>query len=176
MVGAGLYVIVFRILHVMGGIIWGGMLVMLVLFIQPTAQAVGPAAGPFMRELLAVRRLPDRLLGIAWMTVIAGGFLYWHDWEQSGSLGDFLGSAFGLWLTIGAISALVAVGLGTFATRPTLNRSLSVAAQVAQAGDQPPPGLVQELQALQARGRMLAKWNLAFVAIAAFAMSTARYW
>ena len=38
------------------------------------------------------------------------------------------------------------------------------------------PQLVQELQALQARGAMLAKWNLAFITIAAFAMSTARYW
>ena len=49
-------------------------------------------------------------------------------------------------------------------------------AQIAQAGDQAPPELVQELDALQARGRSLAKLALALVTISAFAMSTARYW
>ena len=53
---------------------------------------------------------------------------------------------------------------------------VAVGAQIAQAGDQPPPALVQELAALQARGRSLAILNLALVALAAFAMSTARYW
>src|SRR4030095_13168951 len=57
-----------------------------------------------------------------------------------------------------------------------LERSLAVGAQIAQAGDQPPPELVQELAALQAKGRSFAILNLALVTIAAFAMSTARYW
>jgi hypothetical protein len=36
--------------------------------------------------------------------------------------------------------------------------------------------LLQELAALQAKGRSYAKLNLALVTLAAFAMSTARYW
>jgi hypothetical protein len=63
-----------------------------------------------------------------------------------------------------------------FATAPTIKRMLAVGGQIAQAGDAPPPELLQELGALQVRGRTLAKWNLAFVTIAAFAMSTASYW
>ena len=149
---------------------------MVVLFLQPTAKAVGPAAGPFMRELLGTRKLIDWVVGLAWITIIAGGFLYWHDLQQFESLGDFLGSAFGLWLTIGAIAALIAVGIGMLATRPTIIRSLAIGAQIAQAGEQAPPELMQELGALQAKGRSLAKVNLAFITIAAIAMSTARYW
>lgn len=175
-VATSTYMLVFRILHIMGAIAWGGSVFLLVLFIQPSAKAIGPAGAPFMREMLYTRRLVDWVLRLAGITIVAGGFLYWHDWQLFGSLGDFLGSAFGLWLTIGAISALIAVGIGLFATRPTLQKSFDVGAKIAQAGDQPPPELVQELQALQARGRMLAKWNLAFITIAAFAMSTARYW
>jgi hypothetical protein len=68
------------------------------------------------------------------------------------------------------------MGLGAFATKPTIAKALEVGGRIAQAGEQPPPELLQELQTLQARGRMLAKWNLAFITIAAFAMSTARYW
>jgi hypothetical protein len=170
------YMIVFRVIHVLLAIAWGGALFLLVVFLQPTAKAIGPAAGPFMRELLAVRHLTEWLLRIAGGAIVAGGFLYWHDLQAYGSLGDFLGSPFGLWLTIGALAAIVAVAIGGALTKPTLERSLAIGAQIAQAGDSPPPELVQELGTLQARGRSLAKLNLALVTLAAFAMSTARYW
>jgi hypothetical protein len=176
MVATSVYIIMFRIVHVLGGIAWGGAVFVVVLFLQPTAKAIGPAAGPFMRELLGARKLIDWVIRIAWLTIVAGGFLYWHDLDLAPSLGDFLESAFGLWLTLGAASALVAVGIGMFATRPTILRSLAVGAQIAQAGEQAPPELMQELGALQTKGRTLAKWNLAFVTFAAFAMSTSRYW
>ena len=172
---AATYMLVFRILHILAAIAWGGTVFLLVFFLQPTAKAIGPAAGPFMRELLGVRRLTDWVLRIAGVAIVAGGFLYWHDLFGR-SLGDFLGTAFGLWLTIGAVSALIAFAIGLFATAPTLNRMLAVGGQIAQAGDASPPELVAELGALQARGRALAKMNLTFVTIAAFAMSTARYW
>jgi uncharacterized membrane protein len=171
-----IYMIVFRMLHVVLGIAWGGALFLLVFFVQPAAKAVGPAAGPFMRELLVERHLTDWILRIAGATIVAGGFLYWHDVQAFGSLGDFLDSAFGLWLTIGALASIVAVAIGGAVAKPTLERSLAVGAQIAQAGDQAPPDLVRELATLQTKGRSLAKVNMALVAIAAFAMSTARYW
>lgn len=170
------YMLVFRVLHIMLAVAWGGAVFLLVFFLQPTAKAVGPAAGPFMGELLGVRRLTDWLLRIAWGAIIAGGFMYWHDLQAYGGLGDFLGEAFGLWLTLGAVAALVAVGIGMFLTAPTLKRMLAIGGQIAQAEGPPPAELVQELGAVQAKGRALAKWNFAMVAFAAFAMSTARYW
>ena len=176
MVATSIYMIVFRVIHVLFAIAWGGALFLLVVFIQPAAKTIGPAAGPFVRELLAVRKLTDWLLRIAGVTVVAGGFLYWHDLQLFGGLGDFLGTAFGLWLTIGALAAIVAVAIGGALTKPTLDRSLAISAQIAQAGDQPPPELLQELAALQAKGRSYAKLNLALVTLAAFSMSTARYW
>jgi hypothetical protein len=130
-----------------------------------------------MRELLGTRRLSDWLIRLAWITIIAGGFLYWHDWHSLyGSFGDFIGSAFGLTLTVGAISALIAVSIGMAGTAPAIKQSLALGGQIAQAGDAPPSELVQQLASVQARARTLARWNLAFIAIAAFAMATARYW
>jgi hypothetical protein len=171
-----IYVLVFRVLHILFAIAWGGAIFLLVFFLQPTAKAIGPAAGPFMRELLGVRRLTDWVLRIAWVAIIAGGFLYWHDLDQYPSFGDFLGDPFGLWLTIGAVAALGAVGIGMALTAPTLKRMLALGGQIAQAEGAPPPELVQELGAVQAKGRTLAKVNFALVALAAFTMSTARYW
>ncbi len=176
MLATSVYLIVFRVLHVVFAIAWGGAIFLMVFFLQPTAKAIGPAAGPFMRELLGTRKLVDWILRLAGITIVAGGFLYWHDLQLFDDFGAFLGDEFGLWLTIGAVSALVAFAIGISATKPTIERSLAVGGRIAQAEGAPPPELVQELMALQARGRMLAKWNLTFVTIAAFAMSTARYW
>jgi hypothetical protein len=176
MLAASVYVIVFRVLHILFAIAWAGSVFMLVFFLQPTAKAIGPAAGPFMRELIGTRRLAEWLPRLGGITIVAGGFLYWHDVQFYADLGDFLGSAFGLWLTIGSVSAIVALGIGVSATKPTIERSLAVGGQIAHAEGPPPPELVQEFEALQARGRMLAKVTLAFITIAAFAMSTARYW
>jgi uncharacterized membrane protein len=177
MLATSVFLIVFRVLHILAAIAWGGSVFLVVVFLQPSAKAVGPPAGPFMRELLGARRLTDWLIRLAWITIIAGGFLYWHDWHSLyGSFGDFIGSRFGLSLTIGAISALVAVGIGMVGTAPTIKRSLALGGQIAQAGDAPPAELVQQLGAVQVRARSLAKWNLTFITIAAFAMATARYW
>jgi hypothetical protein len=173
----GAYILVFRVIHILLAIAWGGTVFLLVFFLQPTAKAIGPAAGPFMGELLGVRKLTEWLLRIASAAVIAGGFLYWHDLQVYGpGLGDFLGRPIGLWLTIGAISALIALGIGMFATAPTLKRMMAVGGQVAHAEGPPPPELLKELGELQKRARTLAKMNFAFVTIAAFSMSTARYW
>jgi uncharacterized membrane protein len=77
------YLIVFRILHIMAAIAWGGSVFLLVIFLNPTAKAVGPAGAPFMRELLSTRRLVDWLLRIAGIAIVAGGFLYWHDQQAT---------------------------------------------------------------------------------------------
>ena len=177
MVATSIYMVVFRVIHVMLAIAWGGALFLLVVFLQPAAKTIGPAAGPFMRELLAVRHLTDWLLRIAGGAIVAGGFLYWHDMQAFGGLGDFLGTAFGLWLTIGALAAIVAVAIGSALTKPTLDRSLADRCPD-RAGRRPAAArtLLQELAALQAKGRSYAKLNLALVTLAAFAMSTARYW
>jgi uncharacterized membrane protein len=176
MVSASLYMLVFRTIHILAAIAWGGSIFMLVVFLQPTAKAIGPAGAPFMRELLGKRRVTNAILGIAGTTIVAGGFLYWHDMDAFGGFSNFTDSAFGGTLTFGAISAIIAFLIGLLATKPTIGRMLATGAEIAQAGDPPPPQLLERLAGLQRRGRRLAITNLVFVAIAAFAMSTARYW
>jgi uncharacterized membrane protein len=177
MVSAELYMLVFRAIHILAAISWGGSLFLLVLYLQPSARAIGPAAGPFMAELVGKRKLTSVLLGLAFTTIIAGGFLYWHDMEAVyGGFSNFTDSAFGGTLTFGALCAIAAMLLGVVATKPTMDRMMATSARIAQGGGPPAPELAAELQGLQARARRLAIVNLVLVALAAFAMSTARYW
>jgi uncharacterized membrane protein len=178
-VSTSAYLIVFRIMHIVAAIAWGGSVFLFVVFLQPTAAAIAPAGMPFMRELLANRRLVDRLLWLAIVTIVGGLFLYWHDWHGYASYGDFVSSAFGAVLTIGGVSALVAFVIGLFGTRPKGRRLIalmSAVAEAAQSGNPPPPEVVAEMQGTQDVLKVLARLNLAFIAIAALAMATARYW
>jgi hypothetical protein len=170
------YLIVFRIVHVIAAIMWGGAVFLFVMFVQPSAAATAPASAPFMRELLAKRRVTDVLVTLGATTIVAGGFLYWHDWQVTGSFGDWVSSTFGLWMTIGAVAALLAFGIGVTVTRPNVKRMLALGGQIAQAGGEPAPELARAMQATQARLRRAARTSLALIGVAAFAMATARYW
>jgi uncharacterized membrane protein len=166
------YMIVFRIVHIVASVAWAGSVVLLVLFVQPSAAAIGPAAGPFMGELLGKRRVVHAILGMAAVSIIGGLFLYWHDWHLFDSFGDWVTSRWGLVLTIGAIAAIAAFLVGLLGTRPRVARLLMLSRQAAEAGGPPPA----ELGRLQSELKTLARTSLAFLGVAVLAMSTARYW
>jgi hypothetical protein len=175
MLAAGAYVIVFRILHVMAGIAWAGSAFLFVVFVQPSVAAIAPAGAPFMAEILQRRRLVNVLIGLGWTTVIAGGFLYWHDWHEVGSWSLWIHGRFGWALTIGAVAALIALGFGMFGTAPNVPRLFAVGRRIAESGGPPTPELAAEMAKIQNRLKVFARVSLVLIAIAALAMSTARY-
>jgi hypothetical protein len=170
------YLIVFRIVHVVAAIVWGGALFLFVVYVQPSVAAIAPAGAPFLREMLGRRRVTDFMLSVAGTTIVGGAFLYWHDMQQAGGFADWIQTSFGGWLTVGSVAAIVAFLVGLFVTRPNAQRMLALGARVAEAGGQPTPDLASEMAATQSRLKLAARTSLALVAIAAFTMATARYW
>lgn len=155
---------------------WVGGLTLLVLYIQPSAKSLGPSAGPFVMELLARRKLPIFLLAAGAVTIVAGSFLYWRDWQAVGSLGDWVDTRFGATLTVGAGAAVAGWLVGLLGVKPTVDRMLGLAMQLASAGGPPPPERAAELQALQVRARQLAVVVLVLLVVSVLAMAIARYW
>src|SRR5688500_20258407 len=112
------YMVVLRILHILAGVFWVGAAFTTILFLQPTALEVGPAARPFMAHLAGKRRLVDWVLRAAGLTILAGVLMYWR---VSGGLdGDWLSSAPGVSLTVGALCGIAAFSLGLSVVRPTI--------------------------------------------------------
>lgn len=176
MVALSTYMLIFRTIHIVGGVIWVGGVSLVVMFIQPSAAAVGPAAGPFVQELLGKRKLPIRLLGVGAVTIVAGLLAYWHDWQASGSFGDWVSSRLGAVLTVGAVLAIIAWLIGLLGLRPVIARTLALGAEIAGAGSPTAPERLAEMQRLQARSRSLAQLVLAILVVAVLAMASARYW
>jgi uncharacterized membrane protein len=175
MVAANVFMIVFRIVHVLAGAIWFGALTLLVFFIQPSGASLGPAGGPFVQELMARRRLPSFILSMGGLTVVAGLFLYWKDWHDYGSFSDWVSSDSGLVLTVGAVAAIAALMIGGAVVKPTLDRALALGAELMRGGGPPPEDRAAELRALQMRARTFARIVFALLTIAILTMAAARY-
>ena len=173
MIATEWYMIVFRLIHILAGVIWVGSVFLFTIFVQPSAAAIAPAGAPFMAEILGKRKVIDRIIGAATATIVAGLFIYWHDWHTYSSFGTFVKSRFGLALTIGALCAMFAYLIGVFGTRPNVQRVLALSAQIA--GGSPPAGAAEEVRQLQALLPKLARASLALLIVAVVAMSTARY-
>jgi hypothetical protein len=88
-IGTSVYMIVFRAVHIVSAVTWGGSVFLFVTGVQPTAAAIAPAGAPFMAELLgnAEDRRPDHRAGSddgpRWALPV------WHDSQVYGGIGDF---------------------------------------------------------------------------------------
>ncbi len=161
MLASDWFMLVFRIVHILAGTAWFGSVFLLVVFIQPSAAAIAPASAPFMTELLGRRRLVDWILTLAAITVLGGAFLYWHDWHLFGSFSEWTRSRFGEFLTIGALAALAAFGIGDLRHAPhgrALLRAREAGRRVGRAarpggrrGDGGAPGTPEDARAHQPR-------------------------
>jgi len=166
--------VLLRIVHIVTGVIWVGSLFVVVVFVQPSAGALGPAGTPFMVELRR-RRFVDVVFVDAVFTVIAGAFLYWHDWHLFASFGDWIGSRFGLALTVGALLALAGLAVAGSVTRPTIRRLVAVGRDVAELSAPPPPETAARVGALQRRLVVAERVSFSLVLLAVVAMASARY-
>ena len=88
MLAADASMVILRVVHIVTGVIWVGSLFVVVVFVQPSAAALGPAGAPFMSELRR-RRFVDVVFIDALFTIGAGSFLYWNDWHTYPSFGDW---------------------------------------------------------------------------------------
>jgi uncharacterized membrane protein len=166
--------VLLRIVHIATGVIWVGSLFVVVVFVQPSAATLGAAGAPFMSELRR-RRFVDVVFLDAVFTVVAGSFLYWHDWHTYPSFGDWIGSSFGASLTVGALLAISGLAVAASLTRPTIVRLVSLGKQVAESGGTPPPQTVAQIGVLQRRLVVAERVSFSLILLAVVAMASARY-
>lgn len=168
-----LYMAVLRIVHVLAGVFWVGAAFTTFLFIQPTARELGPAAGPFMAHLAGRKHLIEAVLTAAGLTILAGLLMYWR---VSGGLdADWISSAPGITITIGALAAIAAFVLGLTVVRPNIRATLAIGQAVAAGGGPPTPEQAAELDAIRIRSIAVGRAIVPLLLVAVAAMASARY-
>jgi hypothetical protein len=171
-----LYMLIFRIVHIGAAVLWVGSAFLFTVFLGPTAADLGPVAFPVMKQLVEQRKVSKVIEALAGFTVLGGLFLYWRDWHAYGSLGNFVGSAFGLSLTVGAIAGIGAFFIGLYGIGKNVERLVEVGNKVVAGGGPPPPELMAETQQLSSKVKMFSQIDLVLLLIAVLGMATARVW
>jgi uncharacterized membrane protein len=162
-----------RVLHVVAGTMWTGGAVLIALYILPAARAAGPAGSVVLRELTAVRRLPEVLLGLAVVTILSG--IYLLGVASGGFQPEWLHSGRGVGYLLGGTAALIAFAIGAAINIPTARRIGVLASQVQSTGAPPIPEQEKTLRRLSLRLLQGIRAVAALVTIATTLMALARY-
>jgi hypothetical protein len=91
------------------------------------------------------------------------------------SFGDWIGSSFGTWLTVGAVLAISGLCVAAAATRPTIGRLVALGRQVAESDGPPTPATAARIGVLQHRLVVAERASFSLVLLAVVAMASARY-
>lgn len=163
--------LVLRVVHVLGGIIWVGAMVFNAFFLGPALATLGPTAGQVgaalqrrrMFVVLPIAAILTILAGIRLMMITSGGF-------ASG----YFSSRPGMTYAIGATFALVAFILGMAVARPAMERMAKLG-QSAASDAASRDSVAAEMRGLQARARTATIAVTHMLLVAAACMAIARY-
>jgi uncharacterized membrane protein len=164
--------LVFRLFHVISGVLWVGGVVLLSFFVAPAVRAAGPAGGQFMRQLLIRTPLAAYIPSVAGLTVLSGFGMFWVD--STMAAGNWAATGPGITYSIGGLAGLLALIIGGI----MMGRSISELKKIAMASDPgapPAPEQAARIAQLQQRVDKGTKIVLPLLVIAVVAMAVARY-
>jgi hypothetical protein len=166
-------VIVLRLIHIVGGALWVGMVTFATYFLQPAVQEVGPDGGKVMAAIQR-RGLMTVVPILAILTLISGFWLYLR------AAGDqhaaFARSGPGMAFGLGGLAAVAAWLVGMLVLRPSMLKAMALAQSLgpsAGADERQRVGL--EAQRLRARAAVAGKATTHLLFFAVAAMAVARY-
>ena len=139
-------------------------------FIGPTIGATAQAGKQFAGHLMTRTHLSMALTISAILTVLAGGFLYWHDLQGFTSL--WMSAGPGIGFSIGAVSALIGFVFGIMLGQ--LNKKMALIGSQIKEGE-PTPEQLAQLQKIQNQLKVVSPINAGSLIIAVVFMSIARY-
>lgn len=164
--------LVLRVIHILCGTFWAGTTIFLVVFCEPTANALGPDGGKFMRHLTGNTLFPVAMSATGSLTVLAGLALFF---VSSGSSLSWFTSVHGLVLASAAALGIVAAVIGAGVLKGTLKKLEALAGQINATQAQPSAQQEKQLFALKQRFSRFARINAVLLTTCVIGMSIARY-
>jgi uncharacterized membrane protein len=168
--------LVLRFFHIVAGALWVGSAFLFVGFVGPSAAEVGPSAGPLLSVAVKKRKVAKVITWLGMITVTAGWLMWIRDANDMGSLGDWLGTRFGLVLTIGAVLATAAFFSGYFGVGRNVERLVDLGDEIRASGAPPSDEQQARMGHIGAELKKHGQIDLVLLLLAVTAMSTARYW
>jgi uncharacterized membrane protein len=165
--------VVLRLIHIVGGVVWVGGMVVMTAFLLPAVRATGPQGGRVMQELMQRRRLPVYMSATAGLTILSGFVMYGRI--TAATNGTWAGTRPGMVYGFGGLAAVLALIVGAVVGRPAGRKLVALGERLQASGGAPTPEQAAEMAALQARIGRGMQAVMVLLLIAAAAMAVARY-
>ena len=165
-------VIILRLVHVVSGAIWVGMVVFTTFFLMPAIQEAGPDGGKVMAAVQR-RGLMTFMPILAIATIVSGLWLYVRD--AAGMHAEFARSPVGMAFGLGGLAAIVAFALGIVVLRPSMMKAAALAQSLAQASPDQRQSTMAEVERLRTRATKTSKAVAHLMLFTVAAMAVARY-
>ena len=165
--------IIFRIIHVGAAMIWFGGAIVSSFFLQPTVDALGAKAGPFMEHLMVRRKMGVMFPVVAGLTILSGAVLYWRD--SNGLQGTWISSPTGLAFTVGGLAAIAAFVLGGVLVGPGIAEQTAVRSELATTNAEPTADQRERLARADSKLKLASRIDLPLLILAGLTMAVARY-
>ena len=162
-----------RIIHVGAAMIWFGGAIVSSFFLQPTVDALGVRAQPFMDHLMVRRRMGVLFPVVAGLTILSGAVLYWRD--SNGLQGAWITSPTGLAFTIGGLAAIVAFVLGGILIGPGIAEQTAVRGELAASNAELTAEQAARLARAEGKLKLAGRVDLPLLLLAGLTMAVARY-
>jgi len=169
---SNLYVIlILRVLHVGGGIMWVGSAALYLLLIIPAAYSAQSPGQKFMQTLGP--KFGAMMGLVTTITVLSGALLYARFF--AGGISFIWTTGAGAAFTVGAVAALGSYVMGAGYFGKMQERIAKLGAEIGSAQSAPNPAKVQEMSRLQSSLMKAYQFDLVLLAIAMLGMAVARY-
>lgn len=165
--------IALRLFHIVGGVFWAGAVAAIAWFVIPAQAGLGESAGKFMEDLMLRRKLRAFIGGAAVLTVLSGIAMYSRLAMVSD--GTFARSRTGMVLGLGAVIAVIALGIGGGVAGRSAQKMVKIASQIRDSGAPPTNAQRAEIAALQARQAWALRTVGALLTVTVATMAVARY-
>ncbi len=161
-----------RLIHILAGIFWVGVMFLFAGFLLPTLRATGREGAKFMQHLMQKRGLQVFLAVAMLLTVLSGFTLYARI--VSATDGAWASSRPGMAYGVGGLAAILGALVGMLVGGSAGRRMAAIGQRSAQAGG---PSAAEQVEIGHLQARMLLGSRLAagLLAVAAAAMAVARY-
>ena len=163
--------IILRLIHILGGMLWVGAGIFSTLFLAPAMKAAGPAAAGAVMGNLQKRGMFTFMPIVATLTLLSGLRLMWI--VSAGSSGWFSSGPGHAYAISGAL-AIIAFLTGLFVGRPAMVKAGKLAQSAASDGASK-ERLAAEIAKLQHRGALATGVATIMLVISAAGMAIARY-
>jgi uncharacterized membrane protein len=164
-------ILVLRLAHIAGGILWVGGAILYLFLLIPAAASAESAGKKFMQTLGPRFGMLMRI--VTTVTLISGILLYARFF--SGGISFIWATGAGAAFTLGALAALVSYGMGVGIFGPTQGKIEALGAAMESAGGPPKPEQVLEMNRLQTGLMKAYRVDFILLVIAMATMAVARY-